>query len=315
MIKHAVQKIKVSPGTAGLRLDRWLKQHCALENPNIVQKWIRTGQVRIDSKRAKPQTILEEGQEVRLPPFYSETLSPAFQKRIDSQWIEKIQQAILYQDAHILVINKPTGLASQGGSGTKISLDEIVQALPLEGAENFKLTHRLDKDTSGIMVFAKSSRDSAWVTAQFKERLVQKTYWALVVGKPAKSQGVIDLPIAKLPGKQGEKMAVDLEHGLEACTYYKVKATHQGISWVEFKPETGRTHQIRVHSLTLGCPILGDGKYGGKAAHPFGQRLNIHLHARSLILTLPSLERKSFEAPLPFEMKATCQRLGFDDLI
>ena len=251
MTKHPVQKIIITRANAGLRLDRWLKQQCPFEHYNILQKWIRTGQVRIDGGRTKTHVILEEGQEVRLPPTLINSEQTSSKSKVDASWIAKIEQAILYQDDHVLVINKPAGLASQGGTNTKISLDQIVQALPLNDAHNFKMTHRLDKDTSGVIIFAKSARDSAWITAQFKERRVQKVYWAVVVGIPVQREGTIHLPISKLPGKKGEKMTVDLENGLDACTHYKVKASHQGLSWIEFMPETGRTHQIRVHSLSL----------------------------------------------------------------
>ena len=311
MTKHPVQKIIITRANAGLRLDRWLKQQCPFENYNILQKWIRTGQVRLNGGRTKTHVVLEEGQEIRLPPtlIYPENVSS--KPKIDPLWIAKIEQAILYQDDHVLVINKPAGLASQGGTNTKISLDQIVQALPLEEASEFRMTHRLDKDTSGVIVFAKSARDSAWITAQFKERNVKKVYWALVVGVPSQVEGTVNLPLLKLPGRMGEKMAIDLENGLNARTHYKVKSSHQGITWVEFTPETGRTHQIRVHSLSLGCPILGDGKYGGKAAHPIAERFRLHLHARMLSLTLPNQVKKTFTAPLPFEMAETYNRLGF----
>ena len=311
MTKHPVQKITITRANAGLRLDRWLKQQCPFEHYNILQKWIRTGQVRINGGRIKTHVVLEEGQEVRLPPTLINSEQMSSKPKVDTAWIAKIEQAILYQDDHVLVINKPAGLASQGGTNTKISLDQIVQALPLDDAGNFKMTHRLDKDTSGVIVFAKSARDSAWVTGQFKERRVQKVYWAVVVGVPAQREGSIHLPISKLPSKRGEKMTVDLENGLDACTHYKVIASHQGLSWVEFKPETGRTHQIRVHSLSLGCPILGDGKYGGKTAHPSSGRFLLHLHARTLSLILPNQMKKAFTAPLPIDMTQSYQRLGF----
>ena len=312
MTKHPVQKIIITLANAGVRLDRWLKQQCPFENYNILQKWIRTGQVRLNGGRTKTHVVLEEGQEVRLPPTLIHPEHISSKPRIDPLWIAKIEQAILYQDAHVLVINKPAGLASQGGTNTKISLDQIVQALPLEDASEFRMTHRLDKDTSGVIIFAKSARDSAWITAQFKEREVQKTYWALVVGVPSKLEGTINLPILKLPGKMGEKMAIDIENGLNASTRYKVKSSNQDITWIEFMPETGRTHQIRVHSLSLGCPILGDGKYGGKAAHPTSEKFRLHLHARTLSLALPNGRTKTFIAPLPSEMAETYARLGFN---
>ena len=308
-------KISITIANAGLRLDKWLRQKFPQANYNELQKLIRKGQIRIEGKRVQASTILEIGQEVRLPPHLfslssaDRTTTP--KQTIDPKWVQVIQQAILHEDDHVLVINKPAGLAVQGGTGTKVSLDEIVHFLPLACAADLRLTHRLDKDTSGVLILAKTARDAAWITAHFKRNEIEKTYWGLVVGNPQKPEGLIDLPLAKRPGKAGEKMDVDTLQGVGARTRYRVKQQKQGISWIEFYPQTGRTHQIRVHSAALGCPLLGDGKYGGKKAHPFAKRTRLCLHAQSVRLTFPTGETKTFVAPLPVDMSETLAWLEF----
>ena len=310
------QKISIDVADAGVRLDRWLKRKFPQANYSGLQKLIRKGQIRLMGKRTKAHIILEAGQEIRLPPhLFSVAWSgqkKVLKQEINSTWVQSIQQAILYEDAHVLVINKPAGLAVQGGTKAKISLDEIVHFLPLDCAADLRLTHRLDKDTSGILILAKSARDAAWVTACFKRGEIEKTYWGLVVGSPPESEGLIDLPLAKQPGKMGEKMNVDILRGVKARTRYCVRQKKQGISWVEFYPETGRTHQIRIHSVALKCPLLGDGKYGGKIAHPFERRTRLCLHAHSLRLTFPTGKTKTFIAPLPVDMSGIFEQLGFE---
>jgi len=305
-----LQKIKITVADSGMRLERWLKHKLPQESYGSLQKLIRTGQIRIDGKRVKANAILQEGQEVRLPPRPSTDRQVIIKPAIDPQWIQEIQQAILYEDSHLIILNKPAGLAVQGGTGTKISLDELVRALPFSWAQDLRLTHRLDKDTSGVLILAKTASDARWITEQFKQGKIQKTYWALVVGKPKKTTGIVDLPLSKLPTSSGEKINIDPTHGVKAVTRYHLKAHSQGISWIEFYPQTGRTHQIRVHSASLDCPVLGDGKYGGKKAHPFQQRTRLHLHAYSLCVTFPTGEEKTFIAPLPADMEKTFERLA-----
>jgi 23S rRNA pseudouridine955/2504/2580 synthase len=307
----SVQKVIITKDEEGTRLERWLKRKFPQENYNHLQKLIRTGQIRVNGKRAKGPDKLIEGQEVRLPPFHLSAQQASRAPLINMQAVEELQAAIIYEDTHILVLNKPTNLPVQGGTNTKTSLDQLIKYLPFSYAKNLRLTHRLDKDTSGVLILAKTASDAAWVTGQFKQNKVEKIYWALVVGQFQETTGVIDLPLAKLPTPSGEKIKVDLSKGLKASTHYRVRGYEKGISWIEFYPQTGRTHQIRVHSAALGCPVLGDGKYGGKAAHPLPKRLRIQLHAYCAGLVLPSGEKHTFTALLPHDMERIFEDLGF----
>jgi len=211
------------------------------------------------------------------------------------------------------VLNKPAGIAVQSGTNQKKSLDAML--VEYDPTSRPRLVHRLDMDTSGVLVFAKTLPMTRWLTNAFKERTVQKMYWALVCGVPQQKEGVVSLALSKKPDPKGEKVRVDAQTGLKATTTYRVvEALGNQVAWLELTPKTGRTHQLRVHCAEgLKTPILGDGKYGGKEAFFLGRR-NLHLHARRLVIPLPQGKTMTFEAPLPKEMLETFQELGFDTL-
>ncbi len=285
-----------------MRLDRWLKRYFPTMGFSNIQKLTRSGQLRVDSKRTLPQTLLTAGQEVRLPVF--DSLRTAYDRRpvttASPEDIKLFKNCIISEDDDYLVINKFAGIAVQGGTNTERHLDLILRTLWPDPAHCPKITHRLDRDTSGILVFAKNHESARWLGESFKHRSVHKRYLAIVVGTMPEPKGFIDAALAKMGGESMQKMEV-YAAGDSAETHYHVLKTslHAPLSYVEFQPLTGRTHQIRVHAAHLNCPILGDGKYGGKRAHPLDQRTSICLHASALSFTGQNGKNYAFSAPVP----------------
>lgn len=276
----------VARDEADQRLDRWFKRHFPAVGHGQLSKLLRTGQVRVDGRRAKANQRLEAGQAVRIPPL-SDTPQPvpAAPRSGDTQTGEALRDAVLYRDDEMIAINKPAGLAVQGGSGTTKHIDGALDSLRFGFSERPRLVHRLDKDTSGVLVLARTQRAARRLTHAFRAKSAMKIYWALVVGEPKPTNGQIELPIAKLPGKAGEKMAVDRENGQSALTrYVTLEKLGRRAALVALSPVTGRTHQLRVHMAALGTPILGDGKYGGADAFLQGEGVSrkLHLHARAI---------------------------------
>jgi len=305
---------KISEDESGLRLDKCLRIWIPHLPQSIIEKAARKGLLRVEGDKSKASFRVAEGQLVAFPTnFLSlegeiEKKKPKILTHADKKWIKEL---ILYEDSDIVVLNKPAGISVQGGTNQSKSLDVMMEAY----YETFKprLVHRLDMDTSGVLVFAKTLPMARWLTNAFKERTVQKTYWALVCGVPQKKEGVISLPLSKKPDPLGEKVRVDHIEGVGATTYYRViEALGNRISWLELNPKTGRTHQLRVHCAEgLKTPVLGDGKYGGNEAFPLG-RTPLHLHARTLTFPLPQGTTMTIEAPLPKELQETFQELGFE---
>jgi len=227
-----------------------------------------------------------------------------------------LRDAVLYRDDAVIVLNKPPGLAVQGGSGTERHLDGLLDALRFGSEVRPRLVHRLDKETSGVLVLARTAAAAAFLTRAFREKTTRKIYWAVVVGLPKLRQGRIDLPLAKLPGREGERVRANAEDGKRAVTYYRViDNVGDKASWLALLPVTGRTHQLRAHCAAIGTPILGDAKYGGAAAHlagaPGAKRL--HLHARSLAIPHPLGGILRVTAPLPRHMRQSWEFFGFAD--
>ncbi len=313
-----VQSLEVSPAEDGMRLDRWFKVRFPQLGHGKLQKLLRTGQVRVDGGRAKANMRVETAQIVRVPPMDD---GPGWKppakakKRISEEEAKDVQSWVVHQDDHLIVINKPPGLAAQGGSGTKKHVDGLLGALQFDREERPRLVHRLDKDTSGVMLLARSRKAAAWYTEAFKSKEAQKLYWALVVGTPRPREGMITLPISKQLGAGGERMVVDHDEGKFAKTAYRILETAgQKVSWIAFQPVTGRTHQIRIHaSEGLSACILGDGKYGGEEAEIDGLKNSkkMHLHARGI--QVPNMAGGMLEifAPPPVHFLESCRFLGF----
>lgn len=316
-----VTTLPVAEDEADLRLDRWFRRHFPQLGHGALEKLLRTGQVRVDGKRAKAAQRLSAGQEVRVPPLPQAAPGPAPrpeprpESRIATAEAEALQRMVLYRDDAVIVLNKPPGLAVQGGTGLTRHLDAMLDALRFEG-ERPRLVHRLDKDTSGVLLLGRTAAAAAKLAAAFRSRAARKLYWAVVAGVPKPRQGRIDAPLAKLPGRLGDKVAVSEEEGKRAVTWYRTvdSAAHRA-AWLELEPRTGRTHQLRAHCALLEVPILGDGKYGGAAAHIVGQGISrkLHLHARAIRLPHPAKGTLEIVAPLPEHLAETFRSFGFEE--
>jgi 23S rRNA pseudouridine955/2504/2580 synthase len=307
----------VSEDDDGIRLDRWFKRHMPEVSFNAVSRWARTGQLRLGGKRATPGDRIEAGQEIRVPPAESAPARPARpQVRRDpltDEEVELVRELVTYEDPNAFVLNKPPGLATQGGTKTTQHLDRLLDGLAGEAGRP-KLVHRLDKDTSGALLVARTARAAGHFAKAFSGRTAKKVYWALVVGVPSPEEGEIDAPLAKQPGTGGEKMHIDEEAGLPARTRWRVidRAGNRA-AWVELQPLTGRTHQLRAHMAALGHPIVGDAKYGGPEAFlTGGVSRKLHLHARRIRIDAPGSGKIDVTAELPVHFAESLAMLGFD---
>ncbi|PZU09571.1 RluA family pseudouridine synthase [Sphingomonas sp.] len=302
----------------GIRLDRWFKRHMPDASFNIVSRWARTGQLRLDGKRIAPGDRIEAGQVLRVPPLEA---APAPAPRAKNERpplppedLEFIQSFVLHKDRAAIVIDKPPGLATQGGTKTDRHVDGLLDGLRFEAEGRPKLVHRLDKDTSGALLLARSAGSAAHFAKAFSSRTAKKLYWALIVGVPSIEDGMIELPIGKQPGTGGEKMYVDEKEGLPSRTRYRVvERAGNAAAWVELQPFTGRTHQLRVHMAAIGHPIVGDGKYGGQDAFlTGGVSRKLHLHARRIRIDHPDGGKLDVTAEPPKHFLESLQHLGFD---
>ncbi len=316
----AVRQFRVAADDDGIRVDRWFKRHMPEVSFAIVSRWARTGQLRVDGARVGPGDRLQEGQTIRVPPLEPEaaTGKPGKKARprviLSDDQIAFAESLVIHRDPMALVINKPPGLATQGGTKTHEHVDGLLDALMFERDDRPKLVHRLDKDTSGALLLARTPRSAAHFAKSFSSRTARKVYWALVIGVPSIEDGFIDLPIAKQPGSGGEKMHVDEKEGLPARTRYRViEVAGNRAAWVELQPHTGRTHQLRVHMAAIGHPIVGDGKYGGKDAFLSGTiSRKMHLHARRIRIDHPDGTPLDVRADLPRHFQESLDDLGFD---
>ncbi|MBT0666835.1 RluA family pseudouridine synthase [Novosphingobium profundi] len=312
-----VRQFTVGHDDEGARLDRWFKRHLPQVGFAMVSRWARTGQIRVDGKRADVDTRLTAGQVLRVPPggeARPSGKSPYKPRELSEEELELADQMVLTQDRAAIVLNKPPGLATQGGSGMKQHVDGLLDAYAPKGPRP-RLVHRLDKDTSGVLLVARTPGSAAYFSKRFSGRTAKKIYWALVIGVPNINDGMIELPLAKQPGTGGEKMHVDEENGQSARTRFRVldRAGNRA-AWVELHPLTGRTHQLRVHMAAIGHPIVGDGKYGGQDAFLSGTiSRKMHLHARRLIIEHPDGAPLDVTAPLPEHFANSMENLGFDE--
>jgi 23S rRNA pseudouridine955/2504/2580 synthase len=308
---NSVQFKIVTSDEAGMRLDRWFRVHFPDITQGRLQKWLRKGEVRVNKKRKEANYRLESEDEIRIPPFSEQPKAPIDKKPLTENKIKEIQSWVLYKDENIIVLNKPAGLAVQGGTNQTQHIDAYLDALMYDAAERPRLVHRLDKDTSGVLIVARSRKAADYYTKMFRGHEIDKTYWAVTVNVPYQKEGKVSAPLMKRGGgKLGEKMFVDEDEGKTAITYYKViDQVHDNFALLELTPETGRTHQLRVHCLELGCCIIGDGKYGGRDAKPKNFPDQLHLHAKSLSFSDQTGKELSFTAPLPAHIKETCEYL------
>jgi 23S rRNA pseudouridine955/2504/2580 synthase len=312
-----IRTFTISDDDDGIRLDRWFKRHLPEVSFNMVSRWSRTGQLRLAGKRALPGDRVEAGQEIRVPPLESAPQRSRHPQRKREQLTPEEEQLVrdmvIHEDPAAYVLNKPPGLATQGGTKTHQHLDRLLDGLAGEAGRP-KLVHRLDKDTSGALLVARSARSAGHFAKAFSGRTARKIYWAIVVGVPDAAQGTIDAPLAKQPGTGGEKMHIDRDDGLPAKTRWRVidRAGNRA-AWVELQPLTGRTHQLRAHMASIGHPIVGDAKYGGAEAFLTGGiSRKLHLHARQLRIDAPDGGKIDVTAELPPHFAESLAMLGFE---
>lgn len=322
--RDEVRQFTVSEDDDGIRLDRWFKRNLPQVGFATVSRWARTGQIRVDGKRVKPEDRLATGQVLRVPPGGEDApaarTSAPRARTLSPEQIAEAKAMVIRETPSAIVLNKPPGLATQGGSKTTKHVDGLLDAFVTDDkTPRPRLVHRLDKDTSGVLLIARTPGSAASFSKRFASRSARKVYWALVVGKPQLAEGVIDAPLAKQPGTGGEKMHIDEENGQAAKTRYRVvDSAGQRAAWVELEPLTGRTHQLRVHMAAIGHPIVGDGKYGGPNAFLTGAvSRKMHLHARRLIISEPKVGEGSggkldVTAELPPHFAMSMEVLGFD---
>ena len=312
------QEIQIDSDMAGRRLDRVLRERIDGLTQGAIEKYLRKGDIRLNGKKAKSNARLEEGDVVSYAAFL-EGLQEGPAPKAKTQALTKdevkfIRSLVIKEGADYWALNKPAGLAVQGGSKTTKHIDRLLPGLVKPEDPRPKLVHRLDKDTSGVLLIAKNAKAAQHLAKAFASKTMEKTYWAIVVGVPVIPEGRIDIPLAKLEDVKGEKVRVDYDNGQRAVTYYRVIDTlATKLAWLELLPSTGRTHQLRVHCAEgLETAIMGDGKYGGEDAFPMG-RMPMHLHARSLTFSDLSGKKITVKAELPEHMQKTWKQLGLSD--
>jgi 23S rRNA pseudouridine955/2504/2580 synthase len=313
-----VEQKEVSSGEDGMRLDRWFKTH----HPDIphsrLEKLLRTGQVRVDGGRVKASTRLEAGQIVRVPPL-PESAPIAPKHALSNADREFLASITLYEDDDLMVLNKPSGMAVQGGTKTAQHLDRLLEGLGDGPETRPRLVHRLDRDTSGVLIVAKRRAVAAKLGKAFQTRSVRKIYWALVKGVPKPPQGKVEAALVKAAGPEGDRVRKarpgEQERAQSAVTYYAVvDRAGQAVSFVSLKPVTGRQHQLRAHMAIIGHPILGDDKYHGDQDMPEGIDKRLHLHARRISFPHPSGEGVvDITAPLPDHMTRSFAAFEFGE--
>ncbi len=315
-----VKRYEVSADEDGMRLDRWFKLHFPQVTFAYLNKLTRTGQVRVGAGRVKTSSRLAKGQDIRVPPLDFDRRPADAPKEDVAPLTAKERQLfnsmVIHEDKDLYVLNKPSGFAVQGGTKTHTHLDGLLMGLGVELGERPLLVHRLDRDTSGVIVIAKRRAVASALGKMFATRVVKKTYWAVVKGVPSPAQGRIDVALIKARSEDGDRMraskAGEEEDEQQAVTQYAVLGKAGGVSWLSLKPQTGRQHQLRAHTAHIGTPILGDNKYGGDVDLPEGVANRLHLHARRIVFPHPREGIVDVTAVLPQHMIDTFAKFGFD---
>ncbi len=313
-----VQLLEVAPDDGDCRLDRWFKRHFPSVKHGQLEKLLRGGQIRVEGKRAKSSTRLQAGQTVRVPPLdeAARRKSDAVPSRpVSNKEREELRRRVLYRDDWVLGLDKPAGLAVQGGSGQTRHLDGLLEALRFEAPEKPKLVHRLDKDTAGVLLLGRNRLAARRLGDAFRDKTAQKVYWALVAGVPPVARGRLDWPLEKTARPSGEKVG-PADDGKAALSFFQVVQSYQKkAAWLILVPMTGRTHQLRVHCAMMGTPILGDGKYGGPAAFPERLKLPPRLMLMAKEIALPHPDDGTtlrITAPTAPHLETAMAQLGLD---
>lgn len=318
-MSHIIHR-RVKADEQGLRVDRWFRLNYPAVTHAYLNKLLRTGQVRVDGARVKGNDRLAEGQDVRIPPLAFDR-RPVDETGAEARPLTREERAlfssmILYEDEDLYVLNKPEGLAVQGGTKTHRHIDALLIGLSAKLGERPRLVHRLDRDTSGVLVVAKRRLIASSLGRMFSTRSVRKVYWAAVKGVPKPLQGKIDVALAKIGTSEGDRVLAagrSSEEGQRAITHYAViDKAPPALAWVSLRPVTGRQHQLRAHMAHIGHPILGDVKYGGDKEVPDAIRNKLHLHARRISFPHPRGGMVDVTAPLPRFMRETWNYFGFD---
>lgn len=339
----SVQILTVTEADGDSRLDRWLKRQFPEVTQGAIEKLCRTGQLRVDGARVKASTRVVAGNQVRVPPLPKSDAAAAPASRLvqtpglPEADVRMIQEAVLWKDEHIIALNKPPGLPSQGGSGQgHRHVDGLTEALKFGFKDRPKLVHRLDKDTSGVLLLARTDRVARALSEAFRARTTRKIYWAVVAGVPSPRKGTIRFGLVKAPGHgrggEGERMMAVHPAKIEATEGAKRATTDYAVleilgsraAWVAMVPVTGRTHQLRAHMAEIGHPIVGDGKYGGSGQENLGDgwgaqlggdiSRKLHLHARSIAFDHPITgKRVTLVAPMPDHMRRTWATVGWTE--
>jgi 23S rRNA pseudouridine955/2504/2580 synthase len=315
----------VSEDEAEIRLDRWFRRHFPGVPQSAIQKLCRTGQIRVDGKRTEAAARLVSGQAVRIPPLPASP-APRPVAEANPAAIREIEAMLLYQDDQLIVLNKPYGLPVQGGPGISRHVDGMLEGFRNAAGDRPRLVHRLDRHTTGVLLIARTPGVAAKLAAAFRGRDMEKTYWAVVAGRPVPVEGEIDLPLKRIggaygAGEHGERTAPaerdDADAARAITAYRTLDHAARKLAWLELQPQTGRTHQLRVHCVAIRAPILGDVKYARPdqnnafAATVAGLSEKMHLHARSLVFPHPAGGVMRVEADLPPHMAETFHTLGF----
>ncbi len=333
-----VQQVTVGPDEAEQRLDRWFRRQFPQVTQGRLEKLCRKGEIRVDGGRVKASTRIGPGQVVRVPPLPEAREKPGAPAAprgtagATEAEAQNLAAAVVWRDDHMIVLNKPPGLAVQGGSGQKTHLGTLLGALRFGRSDDPRLVHRLDKDTSGLLVLARTGASAVALARMFRSRAVEKIYFAVVAGRPDPPRGTIRYGLVKAGGKgEGERMRIIHPDNIKATEGAKPATTDYRVieqagtraAWVALRPVTGRTHQLRAHMAEIGCPIAGDGKYGGRGQENEGSgwgaglggaiSRKLHLHAARLGLPHPVTGRRlAFSAPLPEHMARTFELFGWD---
>ena len=312
---NQVFTLEVNADEDGVRVDRWFKRRWPHLNHVQINRLLRSGQIRVDGGRAKPETRLVAGAQIRIPPLPDAPV-PGQREELSDKDVAFARSLVIHEDAEVLALNKPVGLAVQGGTKTTRHIDRLLSAWG-EGLNRPRLVHRLDRDTSGVLVLGKTPAAAARLSGAFAKRRAKKIYWALVAGNPQPYEGVIEQPLVK-KGVGDRELVVPAdpkEPGAETAEteYVTISRAAHRVAWMALWPHTGRTHQLRAHMKAIGHPILGDPKYGDEAAAALSAGLKLQLHARRLVLPHPSGGELVLEADISAEMKTGFDRFGFDE--